>query len=339
MARATLLLPLLGLLLASPASSTRGTWEGATATSARIVFVRGDRELVAIDSDGRNERIVARMPRGHTISSLPSWAPSGRRIAFSATTPLGKERLYVVAVNGRGLKRLAQWEDWGSVLWAPRGTTILFDKHHDGDHQLWVINADGSGARKLTPRSPLPGRGFSSPTWSPDGRRIAASRPNGIYVMRANGRDRRLVIRGANGPVWSPANKIAYYVDDDLWIANPEGSARRIAIKDGPESYEPGGIEFSPDGRKVAFSTHFSVGNGEIVVGDVSTGQTRRLTGNNMDDWVPSWSPDGMSLAFARYRQGGYGAGEIYVINADGSGERNLTNSPANEYWAEWAPK
>jgi len=50
------------------------------------------------------------------------------------------------------------------------------------------------------------------------------------------------------------------------------------------------------------------------------TGNVQRLTDNDKDDWPPSWSPDGRSLAFPRYKRGGYGAGDIYVINADGSG-------------------
>jgi Tol biopolymer transport system component len=333
-----LVLPIVLLSWAALGSSSTGDFESTTQTPARIAFIRGNGQLVTVDPDGRNERIVVRLRAGFSISGF-TWAPGGRRIALSTTTPLGKERLYVVGVNGRGLRRLAQWEDSGSVLWAPHGRTILFDKHHDGEHQLWTIKPDGSGARKLTP---VPGDrpgGFSSPTWSPNGRRIACSGPKGIYVMRANGRGRRLVIREATGPVWSPANKIAYYVGDDLWIANPDGSGRRIAIKDGPESYEPGGIEFSPDGRRVAFSAHYSVGNRELVIGEVSTGNVGRLTTNDMDDWPPHWSPDGRSLAFERYRRGGYGAGEIYLINVDGTGERNLTNSAANEYWVEWAPR
>ena len=302
------------------------------------VRTRGEGARRRVDPDGGNQRTVVRLRRGFSISS-PSWAPGGRRIAFSATTPLGKERLYVVGVEGRGLRRLAQWEGYGSVLWSPTGKTILFDKHNDGTHQLWTINPDGSGARKLTP---VPGDrpgGFSSPTWSPDGRRIACSGRNGIHVMKANGRNRRLVIREGTGPVRSPANQIAYYLGDDLWVANPDGSGQRIAIKDGPESWEPGGIEFSPDGREVAFATHFAVGNGELMIGEVFGGGVRRLTVNTMDDWVPSWSPDGRSLAFARYRRGSLGAGDIYIINADGSGERNLTKSAADEYFAAWAPR
>jgi Tol biopolymer transport system component len=337
--RVILLLPVLLCAFVSDATGSSRSSEIAsvTASSSRIAFLRGTGELVVVEADGRNRRTVVRLRPGFEIFAF-SWEPSGRRIAFEATTPLHKERLYVIGTNGRGLRRLAQWVDWGSaVAWSPRGKTIAFDKHNDGSHQIWVINADGSGARRLT-RPPS----FSSPSWSPDGRRIALSGPGGIWVMKANGRNRRLIIRGnleGGGPVWSPANKIAFYLGDDLWIANPDGSGRRIAIKDGPDSYEPGGIEFSPDGRSIGFSAYFSPGNSELMIGEVSTGKVRRLTDNNMGDGVPSWSPDGRSLAFTRYRPGSSGASEIYVINADGTGERNLTNSAADENSPAWAPR
>ena len=63
-----------------------------------------------------------------------------------------------------------------------------------------------------------------------------------------------------------------------------------------------------------------------------------------MNELGPSWSPDGNSLAFARYNPRGPGyeddePTDIYVMNADGSGERNLTNSPADEFAPAWAPK
>ena len=190
----------LALLLLVPLSAFGWAWSSstghpdserlATQTAAPIAFLRGEkaRDLVVVNPDGSNERTVVRMPRGYSISAY-AWAPSGRRIAFEATTPLGKERLYVFGANGRGLRRLAQWEDYASVVaWSPRGRKILFDKQNDGAHQFWVVNADGWGARKLTPIG-----WFGGATWSLDGRRIAffgragKRQVTGIHMMSANG--------------------------------------------------------------------------------------------------------------------------------------------------------
>ena len=347
MPKATLLLPVLLCAFVSDASGSSRSSDiaSATANSAPIAFVRGTRALEVVDADGRNRRTVVRLRPGFRIAGF-WWHPSGRRIAFEATTPFGKERLYVIGANGRGLRRLAQWEDYASVVaWSPHGRKILFDKQNDGEHQLWVINADGSGARKLTPLG-----WFSGAAWSLDGRRIAfygragKRQVTGIHMMSANGRYRRLIIRGGSDPVWSPANKIAFYSGRDLWIANPDGSGRRLAIKADETTWPPSVVDFSPDGRRVAFTRIFAVQNGELMIGDVVAGAVQRLTTNTMNELGPSWSPDGNSLAFARYRPGGPGyeddePNDIYVMNADGSGERNLTNSPAEEYSPAWAPR
>jgi Tol biopolymer transport system component len=51
--------------------------------------------------------------------------------------------------------------------------------------------------------------------------------------------------------------------------------------------------------------------------------------------WVPAWSPDGSSIAFAG-RAGNQG--EVFVMNADGTGAVNLTNDPAPDWWPAWSP-
>lgn len=71
----------------------------------------------------------------------------------------------------------------------------------------------------------------------------------------------------------------------------------------------------------------------------------RRLTDNDLQDFQPSWAPDGKSLAFARFADrppssgADSGPGDIYPMNADGSGERNLTNSAADESSPAWSPE
>jgi Tol biopolymer transport system component len=56
-----------------------------------------------------------------------------------------------------------------------------------------------------------------------------------------------------------------------------------------------------------------------------------RFVGND----APSWSPDGKRIAFTSFR---HGLGDIYVVNADGSGEQRLTTNPAHDDLATWSP-
>jgi len=63
---------------------------------------------------------------------------------------------------------------------------------------------------------------------------------------------------------------------------------------------------------------------------------TRRLRNRAPRAALPAWSPDGRLIAFLSSSDGNY---DIYVMNADGSGQTNVTRSPADEFWFAWSPK
>jgi Tol biopolymer transport system component len=64
-----------------------------------------------------------------------------------------------------------------------------------------------------------------------------------------------------------------------------------------------------------------------------SGGEPVRLTNAPRANAEPAWSPDGSMLAFASFRNG---RPDIYTINADGTGERRLTDDPATDYHPSW---
>ena len=75
----------------------------------------------------------------------------------------------------------------------------------------------------------------------------------------------------------------------------------------------------------------------------ISEDGARKLTDNDKHDSDPTWSPDGKSLAFSRSNRAwspddDLGPRDIYVINADGSGERNLTDGPEDESFPTCSP-
>jgi TolB protein len=201
-----------------------------------------------------------------------------------------------------------------------------------------------------------------SPTWSPDGGRLAFSlrstdhsTDKDIWVVNADGSEVRRLSRvpslsaGHGGSVdvvgsldWSPdggriALTAAYGWDASIYVVNTNGTnLRRLA-----EAADP---HWSPDGRRIAFEqwppdpTKHSLGDAdsEIYVMAVDSGAMVRLTRNVVSDTGPVWSPDGRRIAFVHGNLGE--SQEIYVMNADGTGVTRLTHNQLADATPAWQP-
>ena len=92
---------------------------------------------------------------------------------------------------------------------------------------------------------------------------------------------------------------------------------------------------WSPDGKRIAFTSMKNEGNRDIYVMDADGENQRKLTNNPFKDCEPSWSPDGKNIAFVSDREED-GNMEIYVINVDGGNPRKLTNNPFDDTAPAW---
>ena len=228
------------------------------------------------------------------------------------------------------------------------------------DNELYVVNADGSGQRRLTSNTWL-----AISSWSPDGRRIAFQAEKGIYVVSTDGSGvRRLTGKWSMDAAWSPdGRRIAFWSPRDgngeVYVMNADGSGQLNLTRNPRWERSP---IWSPDGRKIAFLRHFPAfefgcGGGpracyppEVYVMNADGSGQKRLTRNRGWDSQTAWSPDGRKLAFVSYRAGtppsttgspfGAPAGndEVYVMNADGSAQRNLTRNAAGDNSPAWSP-
>jgi TolB protein len=210
---------------------------------------------------------------------------------------------------------------------------IVFDDLHD----VWSINADGTGLRRLT-RSPWP---EFDPSLSPDGRSIAyRSEPNGhpeLWVMDADGTGQHRLTRDGGFPTWSPDGSMIAYAPGGgpsgrSWIAimNADGSGKhRLPHTDYGEL-----PSWSPDGTRIAFSNNLS-GEGRMYIVDVDGSRVVDLSGVGEGKEV-AWSPDGRSILFASQRDRSDGYMDIYVMRPDGTGVRRLTI--ANGETPAWSP-
>ena len=170
---------------------------------------------------------------------------------------------------------------------------------------IWVMNADGSKRRQVTGTRD-PAYDFD-PSLSPDGRRMVFRTSRGRYLPDPNG-------TGVQG----------------IFVINLDGSHER--------QIQPrrGGLfpDWSPDGRRIAFSTLRANGTETIVTTDPD--------GTNVHDTgviggeCAEWSPDSSRIAYCHHP--GNGDFDVWVMHADGRHRRRLTHTPGRDYPSAWSP-
>jgi TolB protein len=173
------------------------------------------------------------------------------------------------------------------------GTRIAFMSGRDGNPEIYIMNVDGSGVRRLTNHP----AGDSSPTWSPTGTQIAfvsdrAGQPQ-VYIVGADGLNlRRLTSESyADRPTWSPApfNEIAFTARTgpgyDIKIYDlASGATRQITFGEGSNESPA----YSPNGRHLAF---MSTRSGRYQVFTIGRdGRGAKQVTREGTNFTPAWS-------------------------------------------------
>jgi Tol biopolymer transport system component len=272
------------------------------------------------------------------------------KIAFVSTRDGGADEIYVMNADGSGQTRLTNnsFDDLDPA-WSPDGRQLAFISEQDGtDGDVWVMNSDGSGARQLT----FNNLGEFSVDWSPDGRQIVFSQSNppgdDLFVINADGTGlRQLTFTDffQIGPHFSPDGQlIAFNHDvgagsDVLALIKPDGSGLTPLT-----SFDAFSPDFTADGKRIVFWSDELTGHTDREIASIAVDgsdlknltNTPSIAGNTDNDQAPSPSRDGHNrIAFSSLRGGDQ---ELWIMNADGSGVTQLTNTTGTNRGPDWQP-
>lgn len=226
----------------------------------------------------------------------PSWSPDGHRLAFRGYYALGDGAydLYVVDANECHVTRLTHRMDGTSSSWSPSGRQIVFSVPLG----IYVINADGTGLRKLI---------------------ASVSR----YAY------------GVDTSAWSVSNRIAYarYLPSqrrtEIYTVNADGSGNAALTHGGPGFAQP---SWSRTGRQIAFvaaTGHSEVLGSRMVIEVANADGTgrHRVSPPLWASYSPTWTPGG-KIVFLRQigapTQSTAAPTSAYIVNRDGTGLRLL---------------
>jgi Tol biopolymer transport system component len=322
----------------SPQSSKSSTSTASVRLPGQIAFVRN-----AADAQG-HEQIFVQQADGSGVRQLvhsdasdvdPVLSPEGRRLVFTRHAPPKPAQLFVVNVDGSALTRLDPsncpavcGDAVEGAGWSPDGRRLAFTRSifrggstRPTTIELWLMNADGTAAHRLTHESLEPGGGRpgvqdNAASWSPDGSRLVFTR----WVHRiGDGLDQFTV------------NTI-----------KPDGSDIRQVTPNDVQAGEP---VWSPDGALIAFQSppdEEGVPKGLYTIRPDGTGMTSlTIEVGDRDSDHPTWSPDSRWIAFSHVTAESPKSSDLYVVGRDGAQPRPIAATPLNEtspFWGVAAP-
>jgi Tol biopolymer transport system component/DNA-binding winged helix-turn-helix (wHTH) protein len=318
---------------------------GMVTDGARIYFSEVNGGHYTVDQVSVTGGETTPVPLPFPNAEVFDISPDHTELLVASFTGLEQEEpLWIVPVTGGAPHRLGDVRA-ASAAWSPDGQSIAYG--YSQDSGLYMVNRDGSGARRLV-AMPAPGQ-LTSVRWSPSGRVLRFTMVNdrsrpvvSQWEIRVDGSGLHSLLAGGDGyGSWTPDGKYFVYrsTDDERGLASiwaiREGAGIFGSFRRKPaELFEGPQFFFAPlasaDGKRVFF-----IGDQErreLVRYDSASRQfVPYLSGIFARDI--SFSKDGQQLVYTHSPDV-----EVWLSKADGSDRRPLTFSPMRAGGARWSP-
>ena len=314
------------------ATTVTATVEGKSATGTVRVIARSAYDLLFDSGTSFNNapelyRLDFRSP-GSTATRIlalgGTWdvnaSPDGSKIVFTASEAF-QPQIFVANRDGTGVRVLTTGPSGADQpVWSPDGSRIAFRRWASGGPpgifnpaDIWVMNADGTGATNVTPT--IDGTTAESPTWS-------SRQPDGGYRL-----------------AYSEQSMAGGYLVGRIVSIRSDGFDKRIVTAGG--AYLESHPAWSPDGSAIVFVRTGGTAGGDLWIVNMLTGEDRQLMENDPqgEQRTPAWSPDGSMIAFTSNHEPNADGNfhyQLYTVSADGTGLVRRTpqgTAKANPAW------